>query len=538
MSFASWANSSAWTTAGWIMLHFLWVGAALTVVAALGRSALRKAHPDVRYGSALATLAALAVAPVVIACTIAEAPRTADANTRQARMAVEPTIALEAPRSIETHANPSVYLNKAVRLLPGVWLAGAPWMFAYLVAGLLGAERLRRRSRVVGDPELSALASRLAGSLGIARRVTVGVCDRIAGPMLLGIARPLILMPAAALSGWTPGQVEIALLHELAHVRRWDNLVNLIQRMVEAVLFFHPAVWLVSGWVRRDREHCCDRIVVDYTGRPFDYAVALFALVEAGDFNAPCVHASFMGRNNLVDRIRRILNPEEPAMRLSRSVVALAALTLAVPAILFAAYVQHPSAQSPEPTTDPAAEARQAKDEALAALIPARIRELLRRDPAVEAILQEVRATEDELGRAAAVGRRPNDPAVVAVRRRLDRLNAKYVALMSDGYVDIRRQVMAGASIGSQEQVEKRIRYLFKLDPAVASLTQDIRAAQEELEHNNAISRGVKDPARIAARKRLDQLKATYEDIWKERYPKIHRQVTGGWPSHAASAPE
>ena len=94
-----------------------------------------------------------------------------------------------------------MYLHVAARALPGVWLMGAPWTFAYLVAGLLGAERLRKRSRVAGDPELSAVSARLAGSLGIARRVTVGVCDQIAGPMLLGIARPLILLPASALAG-------------------------------------------------------------------------------------------------------------------------------------------------------------------------------------------------------------------------------------------------------------------------------------------------------------------------------------------------
>ena len=163
-------------------------------------------------------------------------------------------------------------------------------------------------------------------------------------------------------------------------------------------------------------------------------------------------------------------------MRLSRSAFAFTASTLAVPAILFAAYGQQPSAQTPEPTADPAAVARHAKDEALAALIPAGIRDLLRRDPAVAAILQDIRATEDELDHAAAESRRANDPAVVAARRRLDRLNAKYVALMSDGYADIRRQVMAGVNVGSQEQVEKRIRFLFKLDPAVASLIQDIVA--------------------------------------------------------------
>ena len=154
-----------------------------------------------------------------------------------------------------------------VDILPGVWLVGAPLTFIYMAAGLWGAERLRRRSRPVFDDALSALCDRLADAIGVSSRVPVGVCERVAAPLLLGIAPPLIVLPSALVTGWSPEQVELVLLHELAHVRRWDNLVNLLQRVVESALFFHPAVWVLSGWVRREREHCCDQIVVQLTGR-------------------------------------------------------------------------------------------------------------------------------------------------------------------------------------------------------------------------------------------------------------------------------
>ena len=162
--------------------------------------------------------------------------------------------------------------------LPWLWLAGSPITFAWLALGLAGAERLRRRSVVSQTASCRGLCRRLAGELGIARVVAVAVCDRLAAPVLVGIVRPLILLPAAALGGWAPDQLEMVLLHELAHVRRWDNLVNLVQRLVESVLFFHPAVWLVSGWLRREREHCCDAVVVAHTGRARAYAETLLAL--------------------------------------------------------------------------------------------------------------------------------------------------------------------------------------------------------------------------------------------------------------------
>ena len=99
------------------------------------------------------------------------------------------------------------------------------------------------------------------------RHVAVGVCDRLVAPVLIGVIRPMILLPPAALNGWTIEQLEMVLWHELAHLRRWDNLVNLLQRVVESLLFFHPAVWWVSGWARLERELCCDLLVVTRTGR-------------------------------------------------------------------------------------------------------------------------------------------------------------------------------------------------------------------------------------------------------------------------------
>jgi beta-lactamase regulating signal transducer with metallopeptidase domain/ankyrin repeat protein len=226
----------------------------------------------------------------------------------------------------------SRWADVMVDILPGVWLVGSPLTFIYMAAGLWGAERLRQRSQPVSDDALSALCNRLADALGVSSHVAVGVCDRVAAPLVLGIARPLIVLPSALVIGWSPQQVEFALLHELAHVRRWDNLVNLLQRVVESALFFHPAVWVLSGWVRREREQCCDQIVVHYTGRALDYAGALFLL--AGATAAPVAQASRMAENDLVDRIRRILNPEDRSMKLSRPALGLAGGLLLLPAFV------------------------------------------------------------------------------------------------------------------------------------------------------------------------------------------------------------
>ena len=149
--------------------------------------------------------------------------------------------------------------------------------------------------------------------------MTVAVCDSLASPVLVGIVRPLVLLPPAALTGWSPEQVEMVLLHELAHVRRWGNLVNLVQRVVEALLFFHPAVWWVSRWVRRDREECCDAVVVAHIAKPQAYAELLVALAST---HQPLAGLA-MARHPLTRRIRRVLNLEDETMLVSRSTLSM-----------------------------------------------------------------------------------------------------------------------------------------------------------------------------------------------------------------------
>ena len=169
----------------------------------------------------------------------------------------------------------------------------------------------------------------------------MAVCDRVATPVLVGIVRPLILLPTVAMGGWGPEQIEMVLLHELAHVRRWDNLVNLLQRLVESLLFFHPAVWIVSGWIRQEREHCCDRIVVAHTGRAYAYAETLLALASEPAPLAAISLALVPRRKHLIRRIRRILSPRENhPMKLSRNLILIVTAVILAPAFWIATLAQ------------------------------------------------------------------------------------------------------------------------------------------------------------------------------------------------------
>ena len=94
-------------------------------------------------------------------------------------------------------------------------------------------------------------------------------------PIVVGWLRPVVLLPASAITGLTPEQLQAVLAHELAHIRRYDCLVKLIQAVVETFLFYHPAVWWVSGRIHEESEHCCDELAVEACGDRRSYARAL-----------------------------------------------------------------------------------------------------------------------------------------------------------------------------------------------------------------------------------------------------------------------
>ncbi len=326
-------SGTLWLAMGWTMLHEIWVGALIGLLALLVARGARPCASGVRYGLALGCLFVLAFSPLAILAVIldhapaaviqiAPASRSMDAlgaNGAQPHAELGPALrALPVPAvGSSDHPVEAVPLAGYVAWLPGVWVVGSTLTLGLLALGLVGAERLRWRSPLVLDGSAAQVLDRLARSLGLAGRVALGVCDRISSPILVGVLRPLILLPPAALTGWTPAQLEMAILHELLHVKRLDNLVNLLQRLVEAMLFFQPAAWGISRWVRLERELACDCEVVRALGKPIEYAEMLMRLASPR-FPAWASSSAFADRQTAA-RIRVLLQGEDRSMRGSLS---------------------------------------------------------------------------------------------------------------------------------------------------------------------------------------------------------------------------
>jgi len=365
---------SLWDALGWTMLHFLWAGALVGLLARIVLWAVRRRSVRLRYAAALASFAVLAFTPALLfawrmadgapatgrlpAIEMSETDQTArvaagqivdkpvdsrarlsetnDGQGRPHEQKILDATSVPVARSDSVASFPaSEELRRVARqsyaialdVLPWLWLCGFPLACAWILFGVTGAERLRRRCRPIENEEWLALCRRLTQQLGLRVPVQFAVCDWLSVPLLIGILRPLVLLPASAASGYSPEQVEMIVLHELAHVRRWDNLVNLLQRLVEAVLFFHPSVWWLSRRVRLEREHCCDAVVLAHAHAPQRYAEFLAAIALPGTFPEAFPKVAGAGAigvsvgEQLVARIRHILNQENESMKVSRSLM-------------------------------------------------------------------------------------------------------------------------------------------------------------------------------------------------------------------------
>jgi GWxTD domain-containing protein len=295
-----WMRTPAAEALGLTLFHFLWEGAAIAAALALALLVLKSSRA--RYAAACLALAAM---PLVCGITF---ERVLPEQTL--RTAPLPRFLGQAPG---TDASPALrHALQASDLLPyfvPVWLAGVLLLHARTLAAWGATRRLRRSGVCAAPAQWQGRLTQLAARVRLSKSVALLESCRVDVPLVAGYLRPVILVPLDLLSGLPAGQVEAILLHELAHIRRRDYLVNLLQAVAENLLFYHPAVWWVSGVIRAEREHCCDDLAVAAQGDALVYASALTALENRRGAAEPALAAT---GGNLVKRIRRLLNRPEP----------------------------------------------------------------------------------------------------------------------------------------------------------------------------------------------------------------------------------
>lgn len=218
------------------------------------------------------------------------------------------------------------FLSSLELMLPWLsacYIIGLVLMLARLSGGMLHLFSLRNTGTIIPDAALETLMASQMQQLSIKSPVKLLISVKAQVPMVIGFLKPVILLPAAAVAQLEPAQLETIILHELAHIRRHDYLVNILQTIVETILFFNPFVWIISTITRREREHCCDDLVVNNTPEPVSYALALTALAARRSIVPRMTVAATGKPTHLYNRIMRIMDTKKSPYSYSRMVATL-----------------------------------------------------------------------------------------------------------------------------------------------------------------------------------------------------------------------
>ncbi|MDA1232617.1 MAG: M56 family metallopeptidase, partial [Planctomycetota bacterium] len=267
---------------------------------------------------------------------IADPSEIAFPKVPQGDVQSSPVVANALPAAIregEAPAEPR-WLTVLSRLAPwitGCYVIGAFCFLLRLTIALWGGHRLRTTEERLTDSRLIELITVEARKVGLRLVPVVAYCERVAVPTVVGILRPVVLLPASIMTGLTSEEFAAIISHEFAHIRRHDLWVNLLQRVIESLLFFHPVVWFVSRRLSAEREICCDDLVVRSGCTPMNYAGALLRMAElcVTRKSSPLAALSAGGHSQkeLENRIERLLNQRsESALRLTRNGFAIIAM--------------------------------------------------------------------------------------------------------------------------------------------------------------------------------------------------------------------
>jgi beta-lactamase regulating signal transducer with metallopeptidase domain len=309
------------TWCGWAVAHSLWQCTLVAGMTALALGVLRNARAEARDRAARIGLAVMAIAPIATALS------RADLLFPAVRRPILMTIDLAVPM-------PSylAWRSAALPIVGAAWLLWVAVFLVRIVSAWRTAEALRVTDVSALAAETRASVDELRDALAITTPVDARRSTRAHVPMVLGWRRPVILLPDSALSALSADELRAILAHELAHVRRSDYVVNVLQLIAESAVSFHPAARWVAREIRVEREYCCDDAAIAVSDSRAVYARALAGLDDA---RSDCRLAVAAASGTLVDRIARIAGRPRRRLNTARGAVLMAA-SVAIAAALVA----------------------------------------------------------------------------------------------------------------------------------------------------------------------------------------------------------
>ncbi|MHB8905840.1 MAG: M56 family metallopeptidase [Melioribacteraceae bacterium] len=298
---------------GWTIFHSLWQGAVISILLAGVLLMTGKKSAQLRYNLTVTALFFMFGISVITFAQVYSSNTTRNSETVET--ASVSTINSNVSEQIDTATFNSE--NNFTGLLKSYFAQHLPlivtiWFFGFLVfsfrfvGGVLYVQRLRHNGINPVDDSWFYKLKELSGKFGLKKLVSLSESTKVKAPITIGYLKPLILLPIGMISGLPQEQVEAIIIHELAHIKRYDFLINLFQTFIETIFFYHPAVWWISSTIKNERENCCDDLTLKLCGGSLIYFKALYNLQQICSDENKIALAAIGKKNQLFRRINRM----------------------------------------------------------------------------------------------------------------------------------------------------------------------------------------------------------------------------------------
>jgi len=244
---------------------------------------------------------------------------------------------LDLPVSVRpVHAEITRYYYNIERCLPFITLLYAAGLLFNAGRLIVAHKSIRNMKRTIKpDLWMQKQVSKFSAMLGINHEVIVGFSKFVDIPCMAGYIKPVILLPFTLSTYLSAAEIEAILLHELAHIKRNDYLINVLQQLITVLLFFNPFTMLINRIINRERENSCDDLVVGMVNDPVTYARALLKLEDNRVSNRQLALAATGKRFNLLQRIERIVADKQPTPSVRPALLAMLILTICISSFAF-----------------------------------------------------------------------------------------------------------------------------------------------------------------------------------------------------------
>lgn len=294
---------------GWTMIHSLWQGFAVAIFMGIVMIGLQKKSSKVRHEFAFFSLFLTFILSLSTFIYLYDSAAEGATLGTTVTIITEGGFVLENATVVQSFFQQSIeYFNEHLPLIVTLWLIGVVFFLLRMLGGLAFIQKLKTQQQQALPAEWQIVFEKIHAKFPMKKTVRIVESALAKTPMVVGYLKPVILFPLGAVNQLTQQEVEAVLAHELAHIYRNDYLLNIIQSFIEIIFYYHPAVWWISANIRTERENCCDDIAVKICGSSLTYVKALVTLEEIQP--APNLAMSFSSgsKNQLLNRVKRILN--------------------------------------------------------------------------------------------------------------------------------------------------------------------------------------------------------------------------------------